>query len=244
MSFSNESGTAFAPYKFSSIPLQRNYGTHVTGNLLTNSGELDIVVKPGFGEPDIPFDIYDGSSLVEPDMDGNNVNVNSAANMAYVLNNLSQFNDKVINMNCNIDFAGAEIKNSTSRISLSIQGNGHTIKNLTLMSNDIACGLIPNMASGTVSDLTIDNFRVVRDESKSDSYSGVIVGESHGNVVIKNCRVTNSEVMVLIRSVQSLDLLLTVLWKLRIVLLKILVSLVIHGTEVIVVVLLDLLVTV
>lgn len=194
MSFSNESGTAFAPYKFSSIPLQRNYATHVTGNLLTNSGELDVVVKPGFGEPDIPFDIYDGSSLVEPDMDGNNVNVNSAANMAYVLNNLSQFNNKVINMNCNIDFAGAEIKNSTSRISLSMQGNGHTIKNLTLMSNDIACGLIPNMAGGTVSDLTIDNFRVVRDESKSDSYSGVIVGESHGNVVIKNCRVTNSEV--------------------------------------------------
>jgi len=30
MSFSNESGTAFAPYKFSSIPLQRNYATHVT----------------------------------------------------------------------------------------------------------------------------------------------------------------------------------------------------------------------
>lgn len=55
MSFSNESGTAFAPYKFSSIPLQRNYGTHVTGNLLINSGELDIVVKPGFGEPDIPL---------------------------------------------------------------------------------------------------------------------------------------------------------------------------------------------
>lgn len=194
MSFSNESGTVFEPYQFTDIPVQRNYATSVTGDLLTNSGELEVVIEPGIGTSEAAFDVYDGSSAVKPDMDGNTVAVNSAANMAYVLKNLTQFNDKVITVNCNVDFAGAQIKNSASKISLSINGRGHTLKNLTLLSNDVACGLIPNLSGGTVSNLHIDNFKIVRDESKSDSYSGAIVGETYGNVVIENCRVTNSEV--------------------------------------------------
>lgn len=193
MSFSNESGTVFEPYQFSDIPLQRNYTTYVTGNLLTNSGELEVVITPGVGTSDVSFDVYDGSSAVEPDMNGNTVTVNSAANMAYVLKNLSQFNGKVVDINCNIDFAEAKIQNSASAVSLSINGKGHTLKNLTLSSDGVACGLIPSLAGGTVASLHVDNFKILRNEGKSDSYSGVIVGESHGNAVIKNCRVTNSE---------------------------------------------------
>lgn len=194
MSFSNELGTVFEPYKFSNIPLQRNYGTHITGDLLTNSGKLDVVIQPGFDVLDTSFDIYDGSSVVEPEMVGNTANINSAANMAYVLNNLNQFNDKVVNINCDMNFAGTEIKNTSSKVSLSINGNDHTIKNLTLLSDGVSGGLIPNMANGTISDLKIDNFKIARDENKSDAYAGVIVGESLGNVVIENCRITNSEV--------------------------------------------------
>lgn len=194
MSFSNELGTVFEPYKFSNIPLRRNYGTHVTGNLLTNSGKLEVVMQPGFDALDTSFDIYDGSSAVEPEMVGNTAYINSAANMAYVLNNLSQFSGKILNINCDMDFAGTEIKNASSKISVSINGNDHTIKNLTLLSDGIAGGLIPNMSDGTISNLKIDKFKIVRDENVSDAYSGVIVGESFGNVVIKNCRVTNSEV--------------------------------------------------
>lgn len=130
MSFSNESGTVFEPYQFSDIPVQRDCATSVTGDLLTNSGELEVVIKPGIGTSGTAFDIYDGSSVVKPDMDGNTVTVNSAANMAYVLKNLTQFNDKVITVNCNIDFAGAEIKNSASKIALSINGRGHTLRTL------------------------------------------------------------------------------------------------------------------
>ena len=49
MSFLNDSGAEVAsPYEFSSIPVQRNYRTMVSGNLLTKQADITVEVKPGF----------------------------------------------------------------------------------------------------------------------------------------------------------------------------------------------------
>lgn len=204
MSFSNESGTAFEPYEFSSIPLQRNYRTHVTGNLLTNSTKLNIVVEPDFETPDYSIDVYDGFSVEKPKIIGNEANVNSAANMVYVLKNMGTSNlssVKTVNINRDIDFADAEIENSTAQSEISINGNSRTIKNLTLkgnVGNRDACALIPCLTGGTISNLNLDKILIKCEGSIipnfSNFYAGVIVGKTYGTVVIENCNVTNSEV--------------------------------------------------
>ena len=49
MSFLDENGAEVAgAYDFSSIPVQRNYRTNVSGNLLTKKADINVEVKPGF----------------------------------------------------------------------------------------------------------------------------------------------------------------------------------------------------
>lgn len=54
MSFFNEAGSeAAAPYEFTNIPVQRNYRTIVSGNLLTEKASISVSVVPAFGQGDI-----------------------------------------------------------------------------------------------------------------------------------------------------------------------------------------------
>lgn len=199
MSFSNESGTAFEPYQFSNIPLQRNYKTHVTGNLLTNSAKLNVVVSPEFKAPDYSVDVYDGFSVDVPEIIGEEANVNSAAKMVYVLRNMGtpDFSSvNTVNINRDMDFTDVEIENSDKQIALSINGNNHTIKNLVIkeVASKTVAGFIPDFIGGTISNLNFDNISILRNENSSDGYAGIIAGRTYGTVVIENCRVTNSEV--------------------------------------------------
>ncbi len=50
MSFLDENGAEVAgAYDFSSIPVQRNYRTNVSGNLLTKKADINVTVVPNFG---------------------------------------------------------------------------------------------------------------------------------------------------------------------------------------------------
>ena len=64
MSFLDESGKEVAsPYEFSSIPVQRNYRTVVSGNLLTKQADITVEVKPGFADGDIEHDVFEASTI-------------------------------------------------------------------------------------------------------------------------------------------------------------------------------------
>lgn len=49
--------TEITSYDFSDIPLQRNYRTNVSGNLLTKTGTLSVTVEAVFGSPDIEKEV-------------------------------------------------------------------------------------------------------------------------------------------------------------------------------------------
>lgn len=44
-------------YSFTNVPVQRNYRTNIYGSLLTNPADFNIVVIPGFNDPDIDNEI-------------------------------------------------------------------------------------------------------------------------------------------------------------------------------------------
>ena len=53
MSFLKGGAEVASAYAFSSIPVQRNYRTNVSGYLLTKKADVTVEVKPAFGQPDI-----------------------------------------------------------------------------------------------------------------------------------------------------------------------------------------------
>jgi hypothetical protein len=52
-------------YNFSNIPLQRNYKTNVSGNLLTKKANITVTVDPAFNQPDITKEIVEVASVNE-----------------------------------------------------------------------------------------------------------------------------------------------------------------------------------
>ncbi len=62
LTFSFKTNGAAVNYSFPNIPLQRNYRTNISGNLLSNDATFSVEIKPAWLEPD-----YEES--VEPDED-------------------------------------------------------------------------------------------------------------------------------------------------------------------------------
>ena len=65
MSFINASGAeAAADYEFTNIPVQRNYRTNVSGNLLTKKADIDVEVVPDF-DGEIDHEITEVATIAE-----------------------------------------------------------------------------------------------------------------------------------------------------------------------------------
>lgn len=196
MHFYNAAGVELPSYTFTNIPIQRNYRTHVTGNLQTVDASLSVVIQPDFEET-LTKDIYDGHSVVEPNLIGTTYDIKSAANLAYIMQNLNLCAGKTLDIQCDMDFANANINSYVATFngsaSINVNGNGKTIENLVLNGGNSIGGFIPEMGSGTIKDLTFDNL-TVKVATDEDAYVGGIVGRVYGNLVITNCNVLNSSI--------------------------------------------------
>lgn len=196
MHFYNAAGVELPSYAFTNIPIQRNYRTHVTGNLQTVDASLSVVIQPDFEET-LTKDIYDGHSVVEPDLIGTTYDIKSAANLVYIMQNLNLCAGKTLDIQCDMDFANANINSYVAAFNggatINVNGNGKTIENLVLNGGNNIGGFIPEMGSGTIKDLTFDNL-TVKVDTDEDAYVGGIVGRVYGNLVITNCNVLNSSI--------------------------------------------------
>ena len=93
-------------------------------------------------------------------------------------------NSKLILIN-DIDFENKTISPFSCK---SIEGNNHTIKNFSITCSDSICGLFTSIS--TVSDLTIQNGRLVSNDCKKNGVLAAQISGSVNNVVIKNCLLT------------------------------------------------------
>ena len=197
MHFYNAAGVELPSYSFTNIPIQRNYRTHVTGNLQTVDASLSVVIQPEFEET-LTKDVYDGNSVVAPALIGTTYDIKSAANLAYIMQNLNLCAGKTLDIQCDMDFANANINSYVATFngsaSINVNGNGKTIENLVLNGGNSIGGFIPEMGSGTIKDLTFDNLTVKIEGNTGDAYVGGIAGRTYGTAVISNCKVLNSDI--------------------------------------------------
>lgn len=195
MSFYKDGSEVSSAYEFTNIPVKRNYRTNVKGNLLTVGTTVEVTIIPEFAQPDDEISLYDGTTTAPSVIEGTNTYaIKSAANLAYFMQNLTEFKGSTIDIQCNMDFGGATIQSNTSKMNVTVQGNHKTISNLVLNGGNTVAGFIPDFTGGTISDLTFDNLTVKIEGNTGDAYAGGIAGRTYGTAVISNCKVLNSEI--------------------------------------------------
>ena len=202
MSFLNDAGTEVASaYEFSNIPVQRNYRTNVSGNLLTKKADISVEVKPAF---DGDIDPWDGESLkavtpVSKEFDGAVRDVYciySPAEMAWVADQLNAGNNQIkyLEIENDIDMGGYALA-ITRASNIVLEGQGYTLSNYSVEKNTQSAGLFCDAVSVTVRNLTIENANVKAvNDGNGNAYAGALMGRTYGTIVLDNVHSVNSTV--------------------------------------------------
>ncbi len=167
---------------------------------LTLSGiSITVLATQATVEEDSYDDQYDKDAEYDLVVDNTNkvVHVASAEallDMAAAMNSGVSYNGYTIEIENDIDLAGKTWTSIAAwdpeKGDLVIDGNGHTISNMTV-SGGSKTGFIGTIAGkATIKDLTFANATV----TTSGSFAGVVIGYQYGNVVIDNVHVVNSTV--------------------------------------------------
>ena len=178
-------------------PVKVNYRTNIYGQLLTAPGNFNIIVDNNFVDPDNnigltpsePETDADGTYLVKTQGELEWIAQQANASATPYTKNISLQND--------IFMLGAWTPigigtNFNNRYCGTFDGNGHTIHNMNVTTNDRS-GFFGFM-NGVVKNLNFEGAVV-----KSNHWAGVVAGYSdneHGTARIENCKVNNSTVTI------------------------------------------------
>ena len=195
MSFLDENGAEVAgAYDFSSIPVQRNYRTNVSGNLLTKKTDINVEVKPGF-DGELGQSTWSGNSE-SPVVDDNakTVSVNNAEQLAGfvgLVNGGTTFEGYTVTLNSDLDLnnlewtpVGVGMRLGSAPVGASFKGTfdgkGNTISNLTITvcdNADSAIGLFGIVDGGEVKNLVFENVDInVPDSEMAAAAVGMLTG--------------------------------------------------------------------
>ena len=202
MSFLDDAGTQVASdYEFTNIPVQRNYRTNVSGNLLTKKADINVEVKPEF---DGVIEPWDGESLkavtpVSKEFDGAVRDVYciyNPAEMAWVADQLNAGNNQIkyLEIENDIDMGGYALA-ITRASNIVLEGQGYTLSNYSVEKNTQSAGLFCDAVSVTVRNLTIENANVKAvNDGNGNAYAGALMGRTYGTIVLDNVHSVNSTV--------------------------------------------------
>ncbi len=125
---------------FNNVPLQRNFRTNIYGKLLTSATEFSIEVKPGFGG-DEDVKVWDGATTKEPTEEEGVLVISTPEEWAYLCENTSTIPagahivNKSIKLAADLDFGGHDLKSFLLGAGVTVDGDGHAIKNARLVGD-------------------------------------------------------------------------------------------------------------
>lgn len=181
------------------VPIKENYRTNILGNLLTTYATFKVVVDEEFIKPDYNVGLPEEYEYVAEGLYKDFLgayHVTNAAGLAY-FSNTKAVDGTIINLDTDIDFAGAEFKAIAADYgkSFTFNGNNHTVSNIKLVEsshNSVgAASLFFCYTDGKirVNDLVVDNAQLA-----DATYAGVILGYTQGDALLKDITVKNSSV--------------------------------------------------
>lgn len=191
------------------VPVKPNYRTNIVGNLITATSDYTVTLDAEWEGVAKEYEIWDGETLNAPTTNAaGEYMVSKPSEWAYLANQQNPMTKAdpvpvVVNLTSDLDFGGnaltalAVVRNN----SLTVNGNGYTIKNAKMVSgnedNGTPCAsLFVNLPSSEliVSDLNVKNLNVVVDQDPEHGYAAVLVAYAEGEVTLNNIKVSNSTV--------------------------------------------------
>lgn len=200
MAFTRKDGTAIdAPYDFSSIPVQRNYRTNVSGYLFTRQADITVEINPAFDGDITPWDGVSTKEVtpVSKEVDGTTRNVyiiSEPAEFAWVAAQLQAKNPAVKYMELadDIDLGGHKVAITALISGIHFDGRNYAIKNYAVETDTQAAGLFCDVATATVRNLTLENAHVTAiNDGGGNAYAGALMGRTYGTIVVENVHVVN-----------------------------------------------------
>ncbi len=188
-------------------PVQRNYRTNIFGSLFTLEGKFNIEIDPIYNTPDIVPEMlpapWDGS-VEDPVVDGNNVTINNAAQLAGLARDVNSGNTyagKTVTLTADLNLdnkpwipIGNLVAYPGQSFNGTFDGGNHTIYNLKCDGDYVGTHEVSGLFGSTVG--PIRNVTVKGAEITSNHYAAVIVAYFSTNkpLVIENCHAINCNV--------------------------------------------------
>ena len=188
-------------------PVQRNYRTNIFGSLFTLEGKFNVVIDPIYNTPDIVPEMlpapWDGS-VEDPVVDGDNVTINNAAQLAGLARDVNSGNTyagKTVTLTADLNLdnkpwipIGNLVSYPGQSFNGTFDGGNHTIYNLKCDGDYVGTHEVSGLFGSTVG--PIRNVTVKGAEITSNHYAAVIVAYFSTNkpLVIENCHAINCNV--------------------------------------------------
>lgn len=212
----DQSTTVAAEFKFNStkepielkkglehLTIQRNWRTNIVGTLLTGNVDFEVVINPIY-TGDHNYNNGEYSSV--PQLVDGNYEVYNAKQWNWLAYNKQE--GASIKLAADIDFNNESVVNMYYGVS--IDGNGHALKNLKIVApaghpslgDNWAVGLFKDVTSDiTVKDLTIDGIEVENYNDEGNGFAAALFGaiESNTTVTVDGLTLKNAD----IKGVQS-----------------------------------------
>lgn len=197
----------------SNIPMRANYRTNVYGALLTTLQQFNVTIDPAFEKPDYIYTLWDGT-VVKPTITNGKAVINSPAELAGLQQLIAEGNNLegvTVTLNADMDLQGknwtpiadpeTEVVEPMGPATFdgptfagTFDGNGKTIKNLTLPAATDAKSVVGlfGAVKGTIKNLTVENVNI--NEKLNVLCAGGVVGLLHDGGAVENVTVKSGKI--------------------------------------------------
>ncbi len=202
-----ENGANEVPYvrPYYNVPVQRNYRTNIIGNLISSPMDFEVIIVPGFNEPDY---VVEGYTVVK--VNGKTTaTVDSAEGLLAVAQEIEEGNiplDATIELSEDIDLSAISrslvsnwtpIGTSEKPFTGTFNGRGRSIKNLVLVEEEAKegkayIGFFGYAKNATIKNVTFENVYInipCLDIDHSQGHIGAVAGSLEGTSTIENVTV-------------------------------------------------------
>ncbi len=196
------------------MDIEVNIGKNREGNIELYHNETKIDVK-GYDKATgiLTFETSNFSPFTVVEVQGPDTSWYDASATTYTLNDAQDlfgfaqlveenksFAGKTIKLGKDIDLDGyvwnpIDAWHKEFNANTVIDGDGHSIKNMTVATADNAGFFARNTNNITIKDITFDNAYVKTTENKSTTYGGVVIGYNYAATTFENVKVINSKVL-------------------------------------------------
>lgn len=178
------------------VPIQRNWLTTITGNLLTNNATFNISIEESFAnEWNVAGEWWQKSGIIpiKPSFDAatQTFTISKPAEFAWLPGNEAELTGKTIVLSEDIDMSGIDWTPIVNQGTYTFDGKGHTIKNLSINGKFVDGNYKPNAKaytgiwakfSGVMKNVTFENVTIngrANDAVHTDNNGNVDHSDEH-----------------------------------------------------------------